>query len=127
MLIRVSVLLFTARMILSRSFHLIMKILIVFSVLHGFTIILEALLICHPLSAAWDQSAGGKCANEVASYIALETIGLLIDLTILAIPIPSIFGMRIPTRRKIAIVGVFSMGAVYVNRPIIGPLAYKLF
>ena len=87
--------------------------MLLLSILQTFAVFLEAFLICHPLSAGWDQSVGGTCGNQVASYLALEAIGLLIDVMILILPLGAIWQLQLKTGPKVKIISVFSLGFVY--------------
>ena len=78
--------------------------------IYGIAIILEALLICRPISAAWDQSIRGSCGNEVTAYATLEICGLIIDLAIAIYPIPLVCQLDIVPRKKIGIIIIFSIG-----------------
>lgn len=53
--------------------------------LYGAVVILEIFLICRPLAVDWKTRLDGKCGDQVRSYVALEILGLLIDIN-LALP-----------------------------------------
>ncbi|KAF4635842.1 hypothetical protein G7Y89_g2252 [Cudoniella acicularis] len=80
------------------------------SILFGVVVILEVFLICRPVSADWDKKAGGTCGNQVASYLALEVIGLLLDLAILLVPVPYIWGLKMRRSNKLKITITFTIG-----------------
>ena len=79
------------------------------SMLHDFATFLEAFLICHPISAGWDPSVNRNCGDQVASYLALETIGLLIDCAIFIIPIMRVSKIQMSLRRKLRMIGLLSI------------------
>ncbi|MCJ1239013.1 hypothetical protein MMC14_007006 [Varicellaria rhodocarpa] len=72
--------------------------------------ILEALLICRPISAAWDQNTRGSCGNDVAAYIVFEISGLIIDLAIGTWLIPLDLRLQMNKRRKIQVILIRSTG-----------------
>ncbi|KAF2826708.1 hypothetical protein CC86DRAFT_19852, partial [Ophiobolus disseminans] len=43
---------------------------------HGIALVIEVCLICRPLAAQWDNDIGGLCGNQMASFAAIEIIGL---------------------------------------------------
>ena len=113
-LIRVSLLLLILRLFESRArVRYMANFMLLLSILQGLTVFLEAFLICRPLSAGWDQSIEGACGNQIASYLALESIGLVIDLVILILPLGMIWQSELKTETKMKMIGIFSLGFVY--------------
>ena len=78
------------------------------------TIILEALLICRPLPYFWDKSIKGTCGNQVITYLTAGIFNLLIDVIIIVLPMPMLWGLQLPRAKKIALTGLFGIGAAYV-------------
>ncbi|KAK2606577.1 hypothetical protein N8I77_005317 [Diaporthe amygdali] len=74
--------------------------------------IVQIFLICKPFAAQWDPHVLGSCGDQIASFMALETIGLVLDLGILLVPAKYIMGLQMSMRRKIQLVLVFNVGAV---------------
>ncbi|MCJ1456493.1 hypothetical protein MMC28_006854 [Mycoblastus sanguinarius] len=75
------------------------------------TIILEALLICRPLPYFWDKSIKGTCGNQVITYLTAGIFNLLIDVIIIVLPMPMLWGLQLPRAKKIALTGLFGIGA----------------
>ena len=73
-------------------------------------------MICRPIAAGWDPSITGSCGNQIVSFLVLEIVGLLIDLTLLIILIPifAIKSLQLPSREKLKLIGVFSVGFMSV-------------
>ena len=90
----------------------IIIILLIISILHVLAVLLEAFLICRPLSAGWDQSATGSCGNQADSYLILEIVGLVIDLGLLIAPLYSISRIHMQLRQRFQLCGLFSVGSV---------------
>ena len=86
--------------------------LIVLSVLYCVVIVLEIFLICRSLAAAWDTDISGECGQEVVSYVVLETFGLFLDLAILIVPMPTIWGLHLSFMVKIRTSCLLSAGAM---------------
>ena len=68
--------------------------------------------MCQPLSAAWNPYVQGNCGNEMLAYLFVEVIGLLIDMAIMALPIPAIMRMQMSTLRKLKWIGLLCLGAM---------------
>ncbi|KAI8628165.1 hypothetical protein F5Y19DRAFT_486200 [Xylariaceae sp. FL1651] len=83
-----------------------------FSALHGVSTIIVGALVCRPLNAAWDSTIAGKCINQIAAFVSLEAIGLLIDLIIVIIPIQIIARLNMSPSKKFVPVLVLSGGSV---------------
>ncbi|KAM0800685.1 hypothetical protein BDR22DRAFT_850123 [Usnea florida] len=95
-----------------RGVKWIVRSVLVLSILYGLVVILEVFLICRPLAVDWNPHVDGRCADQIVSYLVLEILGLLIDLTILVAPLPVIAKLQMDWRRKMSIAAVFSVGAL---------------
>ncbi|KAI1355775.1 hypothetical protein F5Y01DRAFT_326304 [Xylaria sp. FL0043] len=82
------------------------------SILHGIFSVLIGALVCRPLNAAWDPNVEGTCINQTASFIAIEAIGLAIDVMILAIPCLVIPRLMMSRKRQWAFVLLLSSGSL---------------
>ena len=78
-------------------------------------IIISAFTICQPFSYFWDKSQNGHCGNQIALYMAGGIFNLLLDMTVVALPMPMLWGLQMATGKKVALTGVFGLGAGYVN------------
>lgn len=82
---------------------------------YSLAILLDIFLICRPLEAAWDTSIHGEIGNQVLSYLLLEVFGLLIDLTILAMPSFLIYKLDKPWKVKASVSGMLSLRDLQVS------------
>ncbi|PSR98942.1 integral membrane protein [Coniella lustricola] len=73
---------------------------------------MEIFLICRPFAAQWDPLVLGTCGDQILSFTVLETVGLALDLVILALP--AIFMVRLQTTkwRRIKFILVVDAGSV---------------
>ena len=78
-------------------------------------IIVSSLAICHPYSYFWDKSQNGVCGNQLALYMTGGIFNLLLDITIVVLPMPMLWGLQMATGKKIALTGAFGIGAGYVQ------------
>jgi hypothetical protein len=72
--------------------------------------------ICRPFAFSWDPSIiGGKCANVMASYRYVSIANIIIDLILLALPIPCIYKLHIKLSVKIGLFITFAMGSMLAS------------
>lgn len=73
---------------------------------------IQIFLICRPFAAQWDPSILGFCGDQVASFMALESTGMILDLGILLVPSVMIGGLQMRLETKVQLILVFNIGAV---------------
>ena len=113
-LIRMNALLFIGRIFadIKKKTTLFARSLLVLSILYGLVVFLEVFLICRPMAVDWDAHVDGTCGDQIVSYLVLEILGLLIDFTILVVPLPVIWKLQLPWPRKVSIAALLSIGAL---------------
>ena len=104
---------FLGRLLYTTSSRFISRGLIALTILYGLAVVLDVFLICRPMAAARDNSVDGRCGNQIASYVALESIGALIDIPILATPPPMICMLPIAWQKKLCYSSQLSVGGMY--------------
>ncbi|KAF7561292.1 hypothetical protein G7046_g2854 [Stylonectria norvegica] len=67
---------------------------------------------CRPTEAAWsaDFNERTTCIPLLTEFICSSPVNIVTDLAILALPIPVLTGMRLPTRQKTILVLTFTVG-----------------
>ena len=80
----------------------------------GIAQILNFFLLCHPFAKNWDLLLPGDCGDKNRSSIAVSACNVAIDLTIIILPMPMIWGLQMATRRKIELTIAFALGFMYV-------------
>lgn len=74
---------------------------------------ISVMLSCRPIAYLWDKTiADGKCINEHTVSIVITAAGLLADLIIFVIPIPSLWGLKRPFAQQVGLIGLFAVGAL---------------
>lgn len=66
---------------------------------------------CRPLRAYWDHSVEGSCFDAQRFIIVNQAFNVLMDFVILALPIPMIWNLHRAWQDKLALNGVFALGA----------------
>ena len=69
---------------------------------------------CRPFQAAFDPRAlfTNHCINIEAYYQGVTASALCIDVAILYMPLHMVWGMKLRTRQKVALSGIFLLGGV---------------
>lgn len=114
-LIRVTALIFIHKIFkIYKSIRFIVYILGIVCILYGCAVVLDVFLICSPIAAAWNTQISGACGDQIASYVLLEVLGLLMDIIILVIsPTMIIRRLCIPWKKKIYISCWLSVSILY--------------
>ncbi|KAK3377394.1 integral membrane protein [Lasiosphaeria ovina] len=70
---------------------------------------------CRPIAFWWDRSIpGGRCIDVQAFYHAQSIPGVVLDLFIMALPLRTIWGLSMPTAKRLALVLVFLVASLGV-------------
>ena len=77
--------------------------------------ILTAVLICRPVALQWDKGIDGKCGKVVGQEIALAVVNMVIDAIIVALPMPVVWHLQMPVKKKVGISSMFALGLMYVS------------
>lgn len=93
-----------------RSFHIACYIVLFTNTLFVFTIVITSCLICRPLAYIWDASIGGVCGNQKTFDLFTAIFNLLLDLSVVTLPMPILWGLQMRTRKKVMLSLLFSMG-----------------
>lgn len=69
-----------------------------------------------PISNAFIHALGtvynDKCIDAIPMYLTQAYADVVLDVFILIIPIPMIYKLRLPSRQKIAVLGIFLLGGM---------------
>jgi len=80
-----------------------------------FGTILAGCLICRPFPMNWDPSIpGGYCGDQVLSFTVTGVLNLLTDVMVLVLPLPYLVKLQMRLYKKLVLLGVFSMGFLFV-------------
>ena len=68
---------------------------------------------CYPIQGYWDKTIGAKCTiNDQKYFGGSVTTHLVMDIIILAIPVPYIHKLQMSIYQKISILGMFLCGGL---------------
>jgi len=69
------------------------------------------LFACTPISKAWDITVVGTCVDRLPIYEFQAIQGVVLDVLIILIPIPMIFGLRLSKAKKFGLIFMFTVGS----------------
>lgn len=82
--------------------------------LQGTILVILFIFICQPIALVFNKKLSGKCLDLSTIVITGGIICLVEDVVFISLPIPAILKLRLPTRRKIAVLSILCLGIVYV-------------
>jgi hypothetical protein len=60
----------------------------------------------------WDDSLDGFCLDKKALWFSNSAIHIFTDILLLIFPMPVLKKLQLPSRQKLALMGVFALGAL---------------
>lgn len=73
---------------------------------------------CNPISKVWTFGAPGKCLPPCVILVAIAIFNLATNIMIILLPMPTIWWLHMPIRRKVALLCIFSIGLMQVQRTV---------
>ncbi|KAE8372685.1 hypothetical protein BDV26DRAFT_88768 [Aspergillus bertholletiae] len=113
-LVKISILCFYHRLFSVASFRRINYSVGIFCLAWFVASFIGDMLYCRPIRQFWDPTAGGSCFNFAVYFLAMELIDLLLDVTIIALPLKTISGLHLSLRKKLALLGIFLLGGFVI-------------
>ncbi|KAK4215028.1 hypothetical protein QBC37DRAFT_460014 [Rhypophila decipiens] len=77
---------------------------------------------CDPASQQWNPVPWGSCREITQTELASNSINSLLDLAIVCLPLPFLWSLQMPLRKKITVIFLFSLGFVTV-----GIMFYRIY
>ena len=65
---------------------------------------------CVPVSYSWNPVPGGYCKSVNLEEIVSLSINMIIDTSVVILPMVPLWSLQLPTRKKIAISSFFCLG-----------------
>jgi hypothetical protein len=92
-----------------------MQIGVIFLVCYIIEAVLVNIFECIPVAAIYDSSIKGTCINIVPFFLFNAYFATITDFIVLILPMPLLYGLKIPLNQKLALIPVFGMGVVAVT------------
>ncbi|KAK2035581.1 integral membrane protein [Colletotrichum zoysiae] len=82
--------------------------------------VLTACFQCQPIAYWWDRTIpGGRCIDVQAFFHGQAIPGFLLDFIIMGLPLKTIWALKLPLHKRLALVGIFMVGSFGVVASII--------
>ncbi|KAF8848944.1 hypothetical protein BDZ45DRAFT_540839, partial [Acephala macrosclerotiorum] len=72
------------------------------------------ILICDPISSFWSLQ-NRKCFNQHSIYLADTIVSVITDFAVLVIPMPLMWLLHLPVKRRLRVIGLLGAGGVAVT------------
>ncbi|KAL4786632.1 hypothetical protein BJX76DRAFT_354991 [Aspergillus varians] len=109
--IKISIICFYRRVFTVRPFQWTSFAINTLIAVWGVAIFLACALQCRPLNSYWDHTIKGSCFDSNKFIIVNQVFNVIMDFVILALPIPMIWNLQRAWQDKLALNGVFALGA----------------
>lgn len=113
--VKISILDLYIQIFRNRSFRIVSYVLMAVSIGYFIMVILEAFLLCKPFAYSWDKLREGHCGNEHDVYLSSGIMNLFIDVIIVVLPMPMLWGLQLGLAKKLALTFIFGVGALWVK------------
>ena len=78
--------------------------------LKGIWLFFTAVFTCTPIKKFWQPDIAGKCINERTLWFTNAGLNIATDFIIFVLPIPVIVRLNLPTRQKVLLGLIFTIG-----------------
>lgn len=114
--IKISILLFYLRIFgQNKNFRMATYINMAYTIGWAISTWIVNLTVCTPIAFYYDRTIkGGTCKNQAISGSVNGGLSLFGDILILILPVPMVWNLKMNSRRKIGICGIFMLGCLYV-------------
>lgn len=99
----------------SRSFRLACYIMMAVVATYSVWAIVTGYVNCVPVAKFWNHDLPGSCLSFEAIWFFNASMNIATDVTLLLMPMPMLIKLQLPKMQKVALIGVFAMGILYVN------------
>ncbi|KAG0645125.1 hypothetical protein D0Z07_9202, partial [Hyphodiscus hymeniophilus] len=110
---RLSILCLYLRIFPQPTFRSIVYVIMASNIVYGTVFVLLSIFQCIPIQAVWtrwDGTVPARCINVNALGWVSAGISILLDITILILPLPGLAKLVMPCQRKIHILLMFGLG-----------------
>ena len=109
-LIRSSIIFLYIRIFPARSFRFTCYAILTLNCTFSLGAVLTVWLICVPIGCMYSTSICDSCGSVGLYNLLNTTISLLLDITVVFLPTPVLWGLQMPVKKKVMISGMFGLG-----------------
>jgi hypothetical protein len=112
-IIKISILLLYISLFPTEGIRLAARIIGALCLAWGIETALVGIFSCNPVRAFWITTIENKiCINTSMWFIVNSSMGALLDVVILVLPIRKVWGLRMSLRQKVVVSGMFLLGGL---------------
>lgn len=78
----------------------------------GVAVILVSIFQCNPIRGAWDLTIPATCIPLPRFYLSNAVPNIVMDVIILALPIPNVWNLQMSIRQKFVVSSLFLLGGL---------------
>ncbi|KAH6971483.1 hypothetical protein BKA56DRAFT_557341 [Ilyonectria sp. MPI-CAGE-AT-0026] len=106
-----SLLAFYRRIFPNRRFQIAVWAGLAFLLGHGIVFLCLIIFQCRPIDSIWNRNLEGKCLNITAIVNSGAALSIVEDIAFLVMPIPELLKLQLGTRKRAALLFIFSIGS----------------
>ncbi|CAI6333725.1 unnamed protein product [Periconia digitata] len=95
---------------INKKFVYISYVAIGLCAVYGVSSFFHFAFYCTPVRKSWYPMLDGKCGNDSVKYLLWGSIDIILDVFIIALPLPLLSTLKLPTAKKLGLIGVFGLG-----------------
>lgn len=97
-----------------RRFSLLIRLYVWFLLIAYLPVQFVKIFICWPIAHYWDDSIPGSCLDQPKIFLTDTAIAIVTDFIILLLPIPLIWRLHMPVRKKVKVAIMLGAGGAAV-------------
>ncbi|KAL9087479.1 MAG: hypothetical protein Q9159_003616 [Coniocarpon cinnabarinum] len=112
-LTKISILCQYYRIFIYKRTRIAVWVTLVIVICYGIATFFDSIFICTPVNAFWSPDpveAKKSCVNENMLWYSNSAVNIVLDVVIIALPMPAIQTLSISSARKVAVMGLFALG-----------------
>ncbi|KAI9813845.1 MAG: hypothetical protein M1827_003635 [Pycnora praestabilis] len=107
---KASILLLYLRIFTLKPYRIASYVLLALVTAFGTALAFSSIFQCIPVPRAYNKKIAGHCIDLTKAWYANAAFSIVTDFLILILPMPVIWQLKMPTRQKIGLMGLFALG-----------------
>ncbi|KAI1158209.1 hypothetical protein F5B18DRAFT_105107 [Nemania serpens] len=109
---KLSILCLHNRIFTVRKFQWIVYAVMGFTIAYSITFLALFIFRCRPISVFWNPRPGFRCREIYTEEFSSVSFSLVIDLAIIILPMPLLWGLQMNLTKRLALTAMFSVGLI---------------
>lgn len=111
-LIKISILLLYRSIFPTYGFTVATNVVGAFVIAWGTACLLVSIFSCVPIRGFWDITTPSKCISTREFFMGISIPNIIMDVTILALPMGKVWHLQMSRGRRLAVSGMFLLGGL---------------